>query len=42
MTWAKDRWLRYQDSPNTPDYAKRTGKSRYMTMGFMADGPVPE
>ena len=38
MTWAKDRWLRYQDSPNTPDYAKRTGKSRYMTMGFMADG----
>lgn len=38
MTWAKDRWLRYQDSPNTPDYAKRTGKSRYMTMGFMTDG----
>ena len=38
LTWAKDRWLRYQDSPNTPDYAKRTGKSRYMTMGFIADG----
>ena len=38
LTWAKDRWLRYQDSPNTPDYAKRIGKSRYMTMGFIADG----
>ena len=38
LTWAKDRWLRYQDSPNTPDYAKQTGKSRYMTMGFIADG----
>ena len=31
MTWAKDRWLRYQDSPNTPDYAKRTGKSLTLT-----------
>ena len=38
LTWAKDRWLRYQDSPNTTDYAKRIGKSRYMTMGFIADG----
>ncbi|MEG1885037.1 MAG: TonB-dependent receptor [Alistipes sp.] len=38
FTWAKDRWTRYQDSPNTPDYAKHLGKSRYMTMGFMADG----
>lgn len=38
LTWAKDRWLRYQDDANTPDYAKRTGKSRYMAMGFIADG----
>lgn len=38
LTWAKDRWLKYQDSPNTPDYAKHIGHSRYMTMGYIADG----
>lgn len=38
ITWAKDRWLKYQDSPNTPDYAKHIGKGRSMAMGFIADG----
>lgn len=38
MTYAKDRWLRYQDSPNTPDYAKHIGKSRYMATGLVAEG----
>lgn len=38
MTWAKDRWIKYQDSPNTPDYAKHLGHSRYMSMGYIADG----
>lgn len=38
LTYAKDRWIRYQDSPNTPDYAKHIGHSRSMTMGYIADG----
>lgn len=38
MTWAKDRWIKYQDSPNTPDYAKHIGHSRSMTMGLIAEG----
>ena len=38
MTWAKDRWIKYQDSPNTPDYAKHLGHSRSMAMGFIAEG----
>ncbi len=38
MTWAKDRWIKYQDSPNTPDYAKHLGHSRSMTMGYIAEG----
>ncbi|MDE5852117.1 MAG: TonB-dependent receptor, partial [Alistipes sp.] len=38
MTWAKDRWIKYQDSPNTPDYAKHIGHSRSMMMGLIAEG----
>ena len=38
MTWAKDRWLRYGDDPNVPDYQKHVGKSRSMTLGMIADG----
>lgn len=38
MSYAKDRWLRYEDQPNTPDYARHVGHSRSMSMGFIADG----
>lgn len=38
LTYAKDRWLRYQDSPNTPDYQKHIGHSRWMATGLVAEG----
>lgn len=38
FTFARSRWLRYQDSPNIPDYQKVTGKSRYSMKGFIAEG----
>lgn len=38
MSYAKTRYLKYQDSPNTPDYAKRTGKSPYLSPVMVALG----
>ncbi len=38
LSWAKTRYLKYQDSPNTPDYAKRTGKSPWVMAGLVATG----
>lgn len=38
VTYAKSRWLRYPDSPNTPDYAKVTGKAVGTLYGWVADG----
>lgn len=38
LTYAKTRWLQYPDSPNTPDYAKLTGKAVGTKLGWVADG----
>jgi len=38
LSWARTRYLKYQDSPNTPDYAKRTGKSPWAMGGLVAEG----
>lgn len=38
ISWAKTRYLKYQDSPNTPDYAKRTGKSPWAMAGLVSEG----
>ena len=38
LSWAKTRYIKYQDSPNTPDYAKLTGKSPWAMSGLVADG----
>jgi hypothetical protein len=38
LSYAKTRYLKYQDSPNTPDYAKRIGKSPWMMPGLVAVG----
>ncbi len=38
LSWAKTRYIKYMDSPNTPDYAKRTGKSPWVMAGLVADG----
>lgn len=38
ISWSKTRFLKYQDSPNTPDYAKHTGKSPWIKAGLIADG----
>lgn len=38
ITWAKNRWLRYNDSPNVPNYQKLTGKPVGAQSIFIADG----
>lgn len=38
LSWATNRYLKYQDSPNTPDYAKWTGKSTSAKAGLVAIG----
>ncbi|MEN6618198.1 MAG: TonB-dependent receptor [Rikenellaceae bacterium] len=38
LSWARTRYIKYQDSPNTPDYAKSTGKSPWAMAGLVADG----
>jgi len=38
ISYAKTRYLKYQDSPNTPDYAKRIGKSPWAMPGLVAIG----
>ncbi|MDD3844107.1 MAG: TonB-dependent receptor [Bacteroidales bacterium] len=38
VSYAKTRYIKYQDSPNTPDYAKRTGKSPWATPVMVAEG----
>ncbi|MDN5290637.1 MAG: hypothetical protein PWQ06_876 [Anaerophaga sp.] len=37
-TYTKRRWLRYGDSPNTPDWLKLTGKEVGSQVGFIAEG----
>lgn len=37
-TYTKRRWLRYGDSPNTPDWLKLTGKEVGAQVGFIAEG----
>jgi TonB-linked SusC/RagA family outer membrane protein len=37
-TYTKRRWLRYGDSPNTPDWLKLTGKEVGSQVGFIAQG----
>lgn len=37
-TYTKRRWLRYSDSPNTPDWLKLTGKEAGAQIGFIAEG----
>lgn len=37
-TYTKRRWLRYSDSPNTPDWLKLTGKELGAQVGFIALG----
>lgn len=38
LTYAKTRWLKYQDDPNIPEWQKHTGKSIYAISGLLADG----
>jgi len=37
-TYTKRRWLRYADSPNTPDWLKLTGKDVGAQVGFIDQG----
>ncbi len=37
-TYTKRRWLRYSDSPNTPDWLKLTGKEVGAQVGFISEG----
>lgn len=37
-TYTKRRWLKYGDSPNTPDWLKRTGTEVGAQVGFIAEG----
>jgi len=37
-SYAKSRWLKYGDSPNTPDWLKLTGKEVGSQIGFISDG----
>uniref|UniRef100_UPI0032178CB6 SusC/RagA family TonB-linked outer membrane protein n=1 Tax=uncultured Draconibacterium sp. TaxID=1573823 RepID=UPI0032178CB6 len=37
-TYTKQRWLKFGDSPNTPDWLKVTGKEAGGQIGFIADG----
>lgn len=38
MTWAKSKWLRYPDSPNTPEYQKVVGTPVDVYTVWIADG----
>jgi hypothetical protein len=38
MTWAKSKWLRYPDSPNTQEWRKVVGTSVDSYMAWIADG----
>jgi TonB-linked SusC/RagA family outer membrane protein len=38
VTWAKNRWLRYNDSENVPDYQKLTGKPVDAQYIYIAEG----
>ena len=38
ITYAKNRYLRYPDSPNIPEWQKVTGKSVYASYGWVAEG----
>jgi len=38
FTWSRSKWLRYNDSPNVPDYQKLVGKPLGSQSVFIADG----
>ena len=38
MSWAENRWVKYPDSANIPEWQKVTGTSLYATYGWVADG----
>ena len=38
ITYARNRFLRYPDSPNIPEWQKVTGKSVYASYGWIAEG----
>ncbi len=38
MSWAKNRWLEYPDSPNIPEWQKVTGTSMWASSCWLADG----
>lgn len=38
VSWAKNRWLRYPDAANTPEWRKITGTSLWAVQGWLADG----
>lgn len=38
LSWARDRWLRYKEDPNIPDYMKRTGKSTSAKLIMVSSG----
>ncbi|MGV8829777.1 MAG: SusC/RagA family TonB-linked outer membrane protein [Breznakibacter sp.] len=38
ISYAKNRWLKYPDSPNIPEWQKVTGTSIYANYGWVADG----
>lgn len=38
VTYAKNRYLRFPDSPNIPEWQKVTGKSVFASYGWVADG----
>lgn len=38
VSWAKNRWLKYPDAANIPEWQKVTGTSLWATYGWVADG----
>lgn len=38
VSWAKNRWIKYPDAANTPEWQKVTGTSLNATYGWVADG----
>ena len=38
LSWAKNRWLKYPDAANIPEWQKVTGTSLNATYGWVADG----
>lgn len=38
LSWAENRWVKYPDAANIPEWQKVTGTSLYATYGWVADG----